>query len=266
MRTLTNEAGAAAAPKHLQAFGPFGFTMDTTPDEALANATAFLVTPPAEWSVGPHWAMFVKLRRVLDYPVAASGPARQVCSEWSDAKSVYTLPDARKLCSGVGRVVYERAAQRLQLEGLTWILDPVSDTVGPASPARADYRYFIMVSRLVTDAGSETQREVPIGLIRVAPPATAAALTRGISAEAVWIGTREPPKGDLRGRLLEIWAEARLDGEASRLDEVRDPVEFWNGLLRPIEGFGDAGKDDPTQEDAAGMIRRVSPSFAVWSV
>lgn len=265
--TLTNEAGAAATPKQLQAFGPFGFTMDTTPDEALANATAFVVTPPAEWMIGPHWAMFVKLRRVLDYPNVA--PEDQVRSEWSDAKSVYTLPDARKLCSGEGRVVYEHSAQILRLEDMTWILDPVSETDGQASPARSDYRYFIMVSRLVTDAGSETQREVPIGLIRVAPPAAEAALTQGISAGAVWIGTTEPPKGSLRGRLLEIWAEARLDdGEASRLDEVQNPVEFWNGLLRPIEGFGEPGKDDSTEdeEDAAGMIRRVSPSFEVRSM
>jgi len=266
LKTLTNNDGAAAAPKQLQAFGPFGFSMDTTPDEALANSTAFVVTPPVEWKVGPHWAMFVKMRRVLDYPASATGPALQVASEWSDSKSVYTLPDARMLCSGEGRVVYKRAAQELRLEDLTWILDPVSESVGPASPARADYRYFVMVSRVVTDAGSEAQRELPIGLIRVTPPGTAAALTHGVVAGAAWIGTREPPKGALRGRLLEVWAEARLDGTPSRLDAVTDPAGFWNGLLRPIEGFGDGGKNDPTLDDAAGMIRRVSHSFDLQSV
>ena len=263
-QTLTNEAGAEAAPMRLQAFGPFGFTMDTTADEALANTTAFIVTPPAGWNVAPHWAMFVKLRRVLDYPASLSAPECQLRSDWSDAKSVYTLPDAGALCTGTGRAVYDRAAGTLHLDNLEWVLDPVREAPGAPSPARADYRYFLMVSRVVTDAGSEAEKEVPVGLLRVTAPATAT-LAPGTSVSASWIGTGSPPTGDLRGRLLEVWAEARLDGAPSRLDDVRNPEEFWNGLLAPIDGFGDPGKDDQPQEDAAGMVRRVSSSFHVQS-
>jgi hypothetical protein len=248
----------------LQAFGPFGFTLDTTADEALANATAFIVTPPAGWSVAPHWAMFVKLRRVLDYPASLSAPEFPLRSGWSDAKSVYTLPDAGALCTGTGRAIYDRTAGTLHLDNLKWVLDPVREVAGAPSVARDDYRYFLMVSRVVTDAGSEAEKEVPIGLFRVTAPATTT-LATGTSVSASWIGTGSPPTGDLRGRLLEVWAEARLDGAPSRLDGVRNPEEFWNGLLAPIDGFGDPGKDDPQQEDAAGMIRRVSSSFPVQS-
>lgn len=261
--TLTNEEGASAAAMQLQAFGPFGFTMDSTADEALANATAFIVTPPAGWNVAPHWAMFVKLRRVLDYPATSTAHAREVRSEWSDAKSVYTLPDARTICTGDGSAVYDKAAKQLSLTGgLTWTLDPVAEGVNPASAARADYRYFLMVSRLVTDAGSESEKEVPLGLFRVSAPATSS-LSPGMPVDAAWVGTGAPPLGELKGRLLEVWAEARLDGVPSRLDGARTPTEFWDGLLKPIEGFGEAGREDPQQEDAAGMIRRVSHAFPV---
>lgn len=263
--TLTNEDGASAAPMQLQAFGPFGFTMDSTADEALANATAFIVTPPADWNVAPHWAMFVKLRRVLDYPATSTEQAREVRSEWSDAKSVYTLPDARTICTGDGSAVYDSAANQFNLTGaLTWTLDPVAEGANPASAARADYRYFLMVSRLVTDAASENEKEVPLGLFRVSTPATST-VAPGTPVRAAWVGTGAPPQGELKGRLLEVWAEARLDGVPSRLDGVRTAKEFWDGVLKPIERFGEAGREDPPQEDAAGMIRRVSQAFSVFS-
>jgi hypothetical protein len=262
---LTNEDGAAVALMRLSVFGPFGFTMDSTPDEALANATAFVVSPPAGWNVGPHWAMFVKLRRVLDYPATTVEPARQVRSDWSDVKSVYTLPDAQTLCTGKGSATYDSATQTLSLSGdLTWTLDPIAEANAAASLARSDYRYFLMVSRLVTDAGSESQKEVPLGLFRLSAPATSS-LVAGPAVSADWIGNGALPQGELRGRLLEVWAEARLDGTASRLDSVGTPVDFWNGLLKPIEHFGEAGHEDPQQEDAAGMIRRVSGAFEVFS-
>lgn len=261
LSTLTNEAGAAKTPMQLQAFGPFGFTMDTTPDEALANATAFIVVPPLSWKVHPHWAMFIKLRRVLDYP----GLSAPQTSDWSDAKAVYTLPDARTLCTGSGNASFNAATKKLILNGLTWVLDPVVDVTGGASPARADYRYFVMVSRKVTDAGSESiAKEIPKGLFRVTPPA-ASALTPGTEVDATWLGVDGPPKGEFVGRLLEVWAEARLDGTRSRLDDVQSTRQFWDGLLTPIENFGKPGMDDPQQEDAAGMIRRVSHAFRVNS-
>lgn len=67
------------------------------------------------------------------------------------------------------------------------------------------------------------------------------------------------------GRLLEVWAEARLDGTRSRLDDVQSTRQFWDGLLTPIDNFGKPGMDDPQQEDAAGMIRRVFHAFRVKS-
>jgi hypothetical protein len=48
----------------LNVFGPFGYTLDQSDNQALANATAYIVYPPKD--VGPNWWMGVRLRRRLD--------------------------------------------------------------------------------------------------------------------------------------------------------------------------------------------------------
>lgn len=58
-----------AADAQLDCFGPFGFTLDRGDDQALANATGFIVYPPP--GTPAHYNLFVEFERWFDLPSGA---------------------------------------------------------------------------------------------------------------------------------------------------------------------------------------------------
>lgn len=243
----------------LEVFGPFGYSLDITPSEALANATAWIVYAPKD--VGAHWGMFVRFRRLLDRP--SPGTA----SDWSDAYALYTLPDERLLAAQTSGALLSIAAGRTEatLQNLRLVLDPIEQSKNSA--AASQYRYFLLVSRVIAGAGQGFDAELPAALWRIKAPKD------GYIAEGTFDvdhGSDEMPleieeltpdagmtkpeaNGNYRGRIVEVLLNGRYDAEA-RLDAVKGWRSFWEALLQPA---------DENETDAAGMIRRVSESFAV---
>lgn len=263
----------AAQPERLEVFGPFGYTLDTTGDEALANVSAFLVYPPTdehdENTVGPHWAMFLRFLRVLDKPSAG------IASEFSDVYPVYTLPDTGTLAQALGS---DPAAARaslnsthVTLENLTWLLDPIAQPSKGGSAMNSDaasqYRYFLMVSQLARDAAANIDVELPIGIWRlnvlgdpngfVSAGSLPVEFGPGEQVPVTALTDNRPPSSTARyrGRLLEVLVNGSYPG-ASRLDASLSNRAFWNQLLS-------AQAHDDDDVDAAGMIRRVSDWFGV---
>lgn len=250
-------------PLRLDVFGPFGYSLDTSPAEALANASAFLVYPPAE--VRPHWAMFARFRRVLDLP------SHGETSEPSDAYALYTLPDTGLLATaaGDGPVLERTGVSTFIPRNLRLLLDPLAQPGGTAAPARnseaaSQYRYFLLISRILRGAGQALDVELPVGLWRVrtfdpnggfpARGSFTVEILPGSPITAEPLGSSElEPNGEYQARVLEVLLNGRYDG-LSRLDGALEWHDFWRNLLAvPQEDVG----------DAAGMIRRVSEAFVV---
>lgn len=262
-RTRT-QAEDEADPIALDLFGPFGYSLDLSPSEALANASAFIAYPHAD--VRAHWAMFVRMRRRLDRPSA------QQISDWSDVHALYTLPDARLLASSQGL----EAAARIEINGGTATLHNLRLILDPAATPAANeqkvlmntaagslYRYYLLVSRVLAGAGQGFDAEIPVGLWNVPlfKPESGyqdagefvvefnqSSKPFGVHA----IGSIEMARlagGEYRGRILEVIVNGHYEKE-SRLDGITGWTEFWKALL-----------DDEHDIDAAGMIRRVSDAI-----
>ncbi|WP_229519302.1 hypothetical protein [Massilia rhizosphaerae] len=93
-----------AADALLDCFGPFGFTLDRGDDQALANATGFIVYPPP--GTPAHYNLFVEFECWLDLPSGArdqAGARQCPHSEATEALPVYTLPDSAELWPDAGR-------------------------------------------------------------------------------------------------------------------------------------------------------------------
>ncbi|HEX7832491.1 MAG TPA: hypothetical protein VF787_22725 [Thermoanaerobaculia bacterium] len=250
----------------LDAFGPFGYSLDITPSEALANASAFVIYAPSD--VGAHWSMFAHFRRVLDLPSAKATH----CSDWSDAHALYTLPDEHRLftSSEGSRPKLEIAGTTATLRDFTLVLDPTA--VPPSkdgkplknSEAWSQYRYFVLISRVLAGAGQGFDAELPVAIARIPRSANGFikpgsfdvehASGASLTIEAPILATAgDKLGGELRGRVLEILINGQYS-DASRLDSTQTWKDFWESMLDAKE----AG-----ETDAAGMVRRVSKSFVV---
>lgn len=257
-----------SSPIVLNLFGPFGYSLDLTPSEALANATAFVAYPPAD--VKAHWAMFVRLRRVLDKP--SKGRA----SDFSDVHALYTLPDTRMLRSGDdGFIELSLTGKTATLKDLRLVLDPTAQAAAPGkdpqqnSEASSQYRYFLLVSRVVAGAGQGFDAEIPSGLWRMPlfDPATAGLQPpnsymiefrsgRQLAVSPLTQDSGTPvavDKAVYRGRILEVMINGQYEKKA-RIDDINGWTAFWESLL-------DTAAAD--EIDAAGMVRRVSQAFPV---
>ncbi len=261
-------------PVRLETFGPFGYTLDDTPNEALANASAFVVYPPPDDAdlkryIDAHWAFFVSFRRVIDYPGVDERE-----SDASDVYPLYTLPDEATL------VVAERN-ERVALElsrlsdegrfnatptGLTFKLQPAGmKATIPGTESRAEkavryerlrhYRHFLLVSEPMKFAGRNRTIERPVALLRF----DESAVTGSFSLSSVG---REPAGEALVGRVIEVMLNGKY-GEDAPLDSVTSIKQFWNKILTPMAPEDSHVQDRTKMHDAWGMVRRISDSFDV---
>lgn len=292
-------------PILLDAFGPFGMTLDRTSDEALANSSMFVVYPPSD--VGSHWAIFVEFQRELAFlhpDETASDRLRfeSYLSKPSGTYPIYTLPDARELATSTrgsgGALNISRDGTDYTVEfsdGLRWSLNPLTTTTSKeqetlgerGEEAKENYRYFLVVSRMVFVAGQTELIERPVRLLRIDESST---LSGEYTLQSLRNAELLPPNIDndnneisnftYRGRILEILVNGKYPFGQSRLDrkkstpsdserveasEDRDGEiterDFWDLILSvPVPANEQESVD---RQDAAGAIRRISRSFEV---
>jgi hypothetical protein len=224
----------------LDCFGPFGLTLDRTGSQALANATAFVLDPPAK--TPPHYNLFVEFRRLLDLP---SGLVTPVASDYSEAIPLYTLPDAQLLnAPSTGLSVTYKPA------GVTFGT-PSQFTPFPAAVGGVltQYRYALIVGRKVRDGGRAVDVFMPEDVMWLVP-------TGGPKYEARWLsGSAKKPFS--AGVFVEILLNGRYPFPVSgkkdshALSDATDLRDLFRRMLHDEE------------RDAPGMIRRVSALFDV---
>ncbi len=227
---------AAGSDTLLRCFGPFGFSLDRTGSQAKANATGFVVYPPP--GTPPHYNMFVEFRRLLDLPsgVVTDGVREPLSSETSEAVPIYTLPDSNALAPVDG------IKARRMSDGLTFSAPRLAPFAGASEEALRQYRYLLIVGRMVRDGGRTVDVFLPEDALWVSQPV-------GPEAAARWLaGTTT--SNYTHGVFAEILLNGR-PGTADRLAQTRSLQELFQAL------FSQDGLDAP------GMFRRVSSAFAI---
>jgi hypothetical protein len=232
-----------AADAQLDCFGPFGFTLDRGDDQALANATAFIVYPPP--GTPAHYNLFVAFERCLDLPSGVlDRAATRQCprSECTEALPVYTLPDSTELWPDIER----RDALPLALAAQTggsFSYDATRLKLLPFAGARGEvthqYRYLLIVGNMVRDGG----RAVDVFL-----PARALWLHRG-SARPLG-GTDAGLRACSHGLVAELLLSGRFDTGAGQVDPLASAGSLADLLKRVLPDAGD--------NDAPAMFRRFS--------
>ncbi|MGM9489589.1 hypothetical protein [Ideonella sp. YS5] len=242
--------GGLVLDQELDCFGPFGFSLDRGNSEALANASAFVVYPPV--GTPPHYNLFVELSRRLDVPNPA---ARN--SPWSEALPMYSLPDSDAL-----NPIGARLAVRVDAEGkMTY--DPGRLDARPFAGAAGDvmrqYRYLLIAGQRVREGGRAVDVFLP--------------------QEAMWLGdgTLRALKGadgsSVRGCTAAVVAEVLLNGRVHPDHPDQHPLfecaslrELFLGLLGGQASGLPPEERTPPQDDAPGMIRRLSGVFDITFV
>ncbi|MBV1839077.1 hypothetical protein [Photobacterium ganghwense] len=254
------EVTSIEPPIELNVFGPFGFTLDENPDEALSATTAFVLSVPED--VGPLWTSFVRFRRVLDKP----NPTKH--SEYSDRYALYTLADGGALVTvdpDIGKIEWSQANKTVTLRDISMSLYPLAQDQGSSDQYQIteelerNYRYYMVLFRVVHAAGQPGFADQPVALLKLKAPA-GGELKSGVTTQAELIPGGNLGVGPFHGRILEVLVNGKYPGEA-RIDEVSTVSEFWQNVLATADPA--QGKEDPGMIDAAGMIRRISDAFDV---
>jgi hypothetical protein len=222
----------------LDCFGPFGFSLDRGSSQAMANATGFVVYPPA--GTPPHYNLFVEFARLLDIPSGAllhDGTAAPLESARSDALPLYTLPDSDALNPR------SKALKITKLGHGQFSYDAAEVASAPFAGATGDvllqYRYLLIVGRLVRDGGRAVNVFLP--------------------EDGLWLSSGDlrllgGADRDISGCNAAVIGEVLLNGRpgnAEPLGGARSLREFF------LMMFG------ATDQDAPGMIRRFSQVFDI---
>jgi hypothetical protein len=231
----------------LMCFGPFGLSLDRGDSQALANATAFVVYPPE--GTPPHFNLFVEFARVLDQPTPLVNGASPR-SDYSEAYPLYTLADSAALAFGSDDkpATLSPVDNGFDLQGGTQLapFDRASDKV------MSQYRYLMIVGRYVRDGGRGVDVFLPEDALWISS-------TDGKTAQARWIGAN--PKRDFTAAVV---AEILLNGRfAPNAPHPLSECDSLRELLKKLLSGTDDDGIDTFPDDSPGMLRRVSPTFAI---
>jgi hypothetical protein len=254
-RLLTDAQAEDDESLRLPVFGPFGFSLDRSGNEALANASAFVVYLPP--GVGPQWSMAVRFRRVLQ-GLASDGNIEERKGAWSSPHLLYSLPDSRNLI----RPMSEESKLELTVEAnntptgalrfeATQVQLAPYRRHGQAPDPRIlqQYRYLLIVGRPAKDGGHGIDAFIPQHGLWIDDP------TRARTIGPIMI----PPGTVLLGYVLEVELDGSFGVGASPLEAAATSlVELFRALLQTrSEGGGSFGRD------AMGRITRMSEAFPV---
>jgi hypothetical protein len=243
-------------PVLLDLFGPFGYSLDRSGNEALANASAFVVYPPKE--AGPSWALYACFHRVLDWPSHGDrSPASEPYALYTHASSD-RLAYRRSNFEG-GEIAGQLPGLTLNADGTTILegglelaLDPVDHAHPSASQAAQNYAYVVLVSNPVLDGGRGLEIELPLGMVWLDHLRSPLSWQRDFSC-----------KDMVRGRVyLGRVIELMLNGKDAQedLERIRNAAGdirlFWRSLLP-------TGTEAGVSDDAPAAVRRVSRAFRI---
>jgi hypothetical protein len=239
----------------LNVFGPFGYTLDQSDDQALANATAYVVYPPA--NVGPNWWMGVRLRRRLDKTWDQTH--QQFLSKYSkpsDVRHFYTRP--ANLVNGAGtmgsKLVLHTADNSVETVGLKLQIDPVA----PCNPVTINqYACALILGNTVADGGLGQEIFVPSTACWLTP------VTQTPGATALhWqqFGTGPLPSTITAGRIMLLLLNGTpVDANGVPCNPLQGTSrlsDLWKALLpAPSEPSGSG--------DCPAMVTGISDQFAV---
>ncbi|MDF3886689.1 hypothetical protein [Cupriavidus basilensis] len=227
----------------LDVFGPFGFTLDRGNDQALANATGFVLYPPAK--TPPHYNLFVEFERCLELPSGVPGKQGKrvpLCSEKTDALPMYTLPDSAELwpeaddpqqatltLSKVSAGSFSYDANKLRLHPLGHADEKVM----------LQYRHLLIVGSMVRDGGRAVDVFLPSRALWLA---NARAQSLGGDDAALCTCTHA------------VVCEILLSGRFDPAGKHGDPLADAKGLVDLFKRMLPNNVD----QDAPGMFRRFS--------
>ena len=270
-KVWTDEDAEQEPALRLQCYGPFGYSLDRTGNEALANATAFVVYVPDKlWKIGPQWSAFVRFRRVL-HSLSSNGARAALPAEivggLSGVYPLYTLADSAQLAMptaiaepGLHTARLETQAGKTVLtsDELLFNLSPYHRDGAPApTEVQNQFRYLLLMGRGGIDGGRGVEVFLPEHAYWVRQDLTITAMGPGtdtINPDARWT----------RGQILEI-----------ELDTITPPDQKAGGTVDMAGDLRDVFRamlpepDKSTkvhESDSPGRISRVSAIFAWNSV
>lgn len=243
-------------PVLLELFGPFGYSMDRSGNEALANASAFVVYPPKE--AGPQWALYARFHRLLDWP---SHGHRSPASE---AYALYTHASSDRLAfqpANSGDLQSASTAPRLTLKadgstrldgGLVLALDPLDLERPGRSLAAQNYAYVVLVSSPVFDGGRGLEIELPLGMVWIDHLQDSLEWRPDVSSKDMVSGR------EYLGRVIELILNGKdAQEDLERIRRAAGDIRlFWRQLLPK-------GSEAGAGEDAPAAVRRVSRAFRI---
>jgi hypothetical protein len=240
------------ATKALDVFGPFGFSLDRSGTQARANATGFVVYPPR--GTPAHFNVFLEFVRQLDLPSGAdSGAGRApLTSARTEAVPVYTLADADELVDKL-LITGEKTLSLKQASASAFTYRPETLSLvpfrGAAGEVLTQYRYLMIVGRMVRDGGRAVDVFFP--------------------EQAMWLGdgkARRLGNDQDRSWTAAVVCEVLLNGRyafgtGSAADDAHplSEADSLRGLFRLM--FPQRSAAGKEESDAPGMFRRVSKPF-----
>ncbi|MCP1617468.1 MULTISPECIES: hypothetical protein [Pseudomonadaceae] len=235
---LKNAALDQRLTEDLDCFGPFGFSLDRGSSQAMANATGFVVYPPA--GTPPHYNLFVELTRLLDVPSGALLPDNTLApleSAVSDALPLYTLPDSHALNPRSNSLSIARLGNgRFSFDASEVASAPF---VGASGDVLLQYRYLLIVGRYVRDGGRAVDIFLP--------------------EDGLWLSAGDlhllgGADRDISSCNAAVIAEVLLNGRPGTYEPLGDASSLREFFLMMF------GAPD---QDAPGMIRRFSQVFDI---
>jgi len=229
--------------------GPFGFTLDRSGNDALANATAFLVYLPKEikkdgevLEIGPHWSVGIQFRREL-LGLSTGGTVQPKLSKPSSTYLTYTLPTISNLVAGAdtGSLTLKKRAGKIEatLNDMTVLLAPYKD-FRPAYLKQC--RYVLLTGFAYEETGHAVRAFLPENIYWLKPGKTTVEIEKGT---AIQTGSTS-----LRGQ---IW-ELEIFGDPPKPDSLKDMIKT---LLVPGSDEAGGGKD------VWARISRASSDFMI---
>lgn len=238
--------------EQLEVFGPFGLSHERGGSQALANATAFVVYPPAD--TPPHFNLFVEFARVLDLPTSKNGKAPD--SEYTEAVALYTLPNMADIALGDGKkpLKLKVTDAGFKCSGA----GKLRPFPGANGEVMKGYCYVLVVGHHVRDGGRAVDVFLPADAMWLDPTDANDTLRTN------WLdgSTRDVREIDYNAAVvLEILLNGRFPN--NQPPNYQHPLKSATNLKGLFKLMLNDGKDGGEIGDAPGMIRRVSEWFEV---
>lgn len=240
----------------LDVFGPFGYTLDQSDNQSLANATAYIVYPPA--GVGVNWWMGVRLRRRLDkvFDPKTAQCSATICSLPSDVRHFYTRSANLVGLGQAAKLILHQPSGEVKPVNLELQLSPIS----PFDPAIAkQYACVLILGNMIADGGLGQQIFVPSSGCWLNPNG------EGIGVALNWQQFKDTPLPKTFagfGRIMLLLLNGHYDNVPNPLAaNTASLADLWRQLL-PLAPPGSGSASDTTG-DSPAMVTGISDQFAV---